>query len=454
MDLIKKQEKVAVMHKYDDQMKDFTEKYKTFLDDCKTERETADFVQKMADEKGFKLYKRGEKLKAGDKIYCLNRGKGIILAVIGQKPLNDGMNMTAAHIDTPRIDIRTVPLYEDTGLALMKTHYYGGIKKYQWLAIPLELRGVVYKKNGKKVEICVGKDPSDPVFTITDLLPHLGKDQMVKKATDIVTAENLNVLVGATPSETDEKDSVKLFVLEYLYNAYGMTEEDFTSAELSLVPAFPARDIGFDRSMIGAYGHDDRVCTYTTMRAIFDMTEIPEKTSICALVDKEEIGSSGLTGMLSRHFDTFMEDICIDTGSRLGVCFENSFCMSADVCNAYDPNFPEVSEKNNDAKISNGFSIVKYTGSRGKSGASDASAEMMSKIRTLLDNANVSWQTGQLGKVDQGGGGTVAYMIANRNIETVDAGVPVLSMHAPFEVISKYDLYMAYKAYNTFFEKI
>ncbi|MFI3226325.1 MAG: aminopeptidase [Clostridia bacterium] len=454
MNLLRKQEKVAVMHKYDDQMRDFCEQYKSFLDECKTERETAVFIEKLAKEHGFVEYKRGAKLSAGDKIYAKNRAKGIVLAVIGHKSLNDGANITAAHIDTPRIDIRTVPLYEDTGLAMMKTHYYGGIKKYQWLAIPLELRGVVYKKDGEKVEICIGKDPTDPVFTITDLLPHLGQTQMSKKATEIVTGEGLNVLVGATPSETDDKESVKLFVLEYLYNAYGMTEEDFTSADLSLVPAFPARDIGFDRSMIGAYGHDDRVCTYTTARAMFDMTEIPEKTSICLLVDKEEIGSDGLTGMKSQHFETFMEDICIDTGCRMRVCFENSFCMSADVANAYDPNFAEVSEKNNDAKISNGLAIVKYTGARGKSGASEASAEMMSKIRTLLDTGNVSWQTGQLGRVDQGGGGTVAGMIAERNIETVDAGVPVLCMHAPFEVVSKLDVYMAYKGYKVFFEKM
>ena len=454
MDLIKKQEKVHVMHKYNDEMMYFCEEYKEFLDECKTERETVTHFINMAQKNGFVEYKRGSKLKAGDKIYCINRAKGLILAIIGEKSLNEGSNITCAHVDTPRIDIRTVPLYEDTGLALMKTHYYGGIKKYQWVAIPLEMRGVVYKKDGSKVEICIGKDPKDPVFTITDLLPHLGKDQMIKKATEVISGEGLNVLVGATPSDNDEKDSVKLHVLEYLYNEFGMTEQDFTSAELSLVPATNARDVGFDRSMIGAYGHDDRVCAFTTAKALFDTDGVPEKTSICVLVDKEEIGSDGLTGMKSRHFETFVEDICIDTGARLGICFENSYCFSADVSNAYDPNFPEVSEKNNDAKISNGFVIIKYTGSRGKSGASDASAEMMSKVRILLDNANISWQTGQLGKVDQGGGGTVAGMIAERNIETVDAGIPVLSMHAPFEIVSKLDVYMGYKAYKAFFEKM
>ncbi|MFI3115440.1 MAG: aminopeptidase [Clostridia bacterium] len=454
MSLLKKHEKVAVMHKYDDEMKEFAELYKSFLDECKTERETVNFFEKMAKDNGFKLYKRGSNLKAGDKIYTINRSKAIILAVIGKKSLNDGCNITAAHVDTPRIDIRTVPLYEDSGLALMKTHYYGGIKKYHWLAIPLEIRGVVYKKDGEKVDICIGKDPTDPVFTITDLLPHLGKDQMDKKATEIVKGEGLNVLVSATPSDTDEKENVKLFVLEFLNKTYGIIEDDFATAELSLVPAFNARDIGFDRTMVGAYGHDDRVCSYSTARALFDMKEVPEKTCVCALVDKEEIGSYGLTGMKSQHFDTFIEDLCIDTNSRLRVCYENSFCMSADVSNSYDPNFPDVSEKNNDSKISNGFAILKYTGARGKSGTSDASAETMSKVRTVLDNANVSWQTGQLGRVDQGGGGTVAYMISERNIETVDAGVPVLSMHAPFEVISKLDLYMSYKGYKAMFENM
>lgn len=454
MELTRKNEKVCVTRPYNDQMKEFNEEYKAFLDECKTERETAIFFEEMAKKNGFTEYTRGSNLKAGDKIFARNRGKGIILAVIGQKSLNDGSNITAAHIDTPRIDIRTVPLYEDSGFAMMKTHYYGGIKKYQWLAMPLEMRGIVYRKGGTSVNICIGKEKTDPVFTITDLLPHLGQDQMMKKATEIVTGEGLNVLVGTTPSDTTKTESIKYFVLEHLNREYGMTEEDFLTAELSLVPAFEARDVGFDRSMVGAYGHDDRVCSFTTARAIFDMTEVPEKTSVCLLVDKEEIGSAGLTGMKSQHFETFMEDICLDTGCRIRVCFENSHCMSADVCNAYDPNFPEVSEKNNDAKLSNGLALMKYTGSRGKSGASDASAEMMQKMRTFLDNGNIAWQTGQLGKVDQGGGGTVAGMLAERNIETIDAGVPVLSMHAPFEIVSKLDVYMAYEGYKEFFLKM
>lgn len=449
-----KMEKVHKTYKYDDSMKDFAENYKIYLDLCKTERENVRYFEELAKSKGFVEYTRGSDLKAGDKIYKKNGEKCIMLTIIGQKSLNDGINLVAAHLDSPRIDIRTNPLYEDSGLALFKTHYYGGIKKYHWLATALELRGVVFTKNGKKVEISVGSNPNDPVFTITDLLPHLGKDQMFKKATEVVSGEALNALIASTPSENEEKDTVKTWVLEFLNSEYGIIEEDFVSAELSLLPAQNARDVGFDRSMIGSYGHDDHVCAYTGAMGLFDIEGTPEKTCVCALVDKEETGSDGLTGMQSRHFDTFIEDICVDTGCRLSVCFENSFALSADVCNAFDPNFPEVSEKTNDAKLSNGFTIVKYTGARGKSGTSDASAETMFKIRTLLDDANISWQTGQLGKVDQGGGGTVAYMIAQRNIETVDAGVPVLSMHAPFEIISKYDLYMAYKAYNAFYKKM
>ena len=447
-------EKVCKTYKLDDKMKNSSETNKKYLNICKTERENVKYFEALAKENGFTEYTRGSTLTAGDKIYTKNREKGIILTVIGKKSLNNGINMTAAHLDSPRIDVRTLPLYEDTGLALFKTHYYGGIKKYQWLAIPLELRGVIYKKDGEKVEISIGSKETDPVFTITDLLPHLGKDQMTKKATDIVSGEGLNILVSATPSDTDEKDNVKLWVLEFLNQEYGIIEEDFISAELSLVPATNARDVGFDRSMIGSYGHDDRVCAYTTALALLELTETPDKTCVCVLVDKEETGSEGLYGMKSRHFETFIEDICLDTSARMAVCFENSFCLSADVCNAYDPNFPEVSEKRNDAKLSNGLAIIKYTGSRGKSGTSDASAETMSKVRTLLDTNNVIWQTGQLGKVDQGGGGTVAYMIAEKNIETVDAGVPVLSMHSNFEIISKLDLYMAFKAYHEFFKNM
>lgn len=451
MELLRKQEKVCKTHPYGPEMHDFNEQYKTYLDDCKTERENVAFYEQEALKRGFKKFTRGDDVKAGDKIYVINRDRAVFLAIIGSKNISEGINLTASHIDVPRIDIRTVPVYEECGLAMFKTHYYGGIKKYQWLAIPLELRGVVFKKDGTRVNICIGKDKNDPVLTITDLLPHLGKDQMAKVATEIVTGENLNVLVGATPSEKHDKDPVKMWVLEYLYDTYGITEDDFTSADLSLVPAFDARDVGLDRSMVGAYGHDDRVCSYTTARALFDMDCTPEKTTVCALVDKEEVGSYGLTGMKSKFFELFIEDLCEAQNARLSVCFSNSYCLSTDVSNAYDPNYKDVSEPNNDSKLSNGIAVVKYTGTRGKSGTSEASAEMMLKIRQLFDNAGISWQTGQLGKIDQGGGGTVAYMISERNIETVDAGVPVLSMHAPFEVVSKYDVYMAYKAYREFF---
>lgn len=452
MSLLMKREKAS--YPLNDEMVSFNEEYKDFLDKSKTERESVEYLRKLSLQYGFKEYVRGLSLKPGDKVYAINENKAITFAIIGRTSLNEGANITAAHIDTPAIHVRTVPLYEECGLAYFKTHYYGGIKKYQWLSLPLELRGVVYKKDGTMCEVSIGNEATDPVLVITDLLPHLGKDQMAKKATDIVSGEGLNVLIASTESKNTDKDPVKYYVLELLNEIYGMTESDFMSADLTLVPAHNARDVGLDRSMIGAYGHDDRVCSFTTARALFDITYTPDKTCVCVLVDKEEVGSEGLTGMKSQHFDTFMEDICADTDATLRVCFENSHAISADVSNAYDPNFPEVSEKNNDAKLSYGMSVVKYTGSRGKSGASEASAEMMFKIRDLLDKEGIVWQTGQLGKVDQGGGGTVAGMIAQRNIKTVDAGVPLFSMHAPFEIVAKADVYMAYKGYKAFFENM
>ncbi len=454
MELTLKEEKVYKRHPFSAEMTDFCEDYKVFLDEAKTERESVDFMVELAEKNGFKEYKRGTKLNAGDKIYSSRSGRAMFLAVIGTEHLNEGINLIASHIDTPAIHIRTKPLYEEGGMAFFKSHYYGGIKKYQWLALPLEMRGVVFKKDGEKVIINVGKDKTDPVLVITDLLPHLGKDQMTKTAAELVTGEQLNILLGTIESENAEKDKTKQYILELLNEKYGITEEDFLSAELTIVPESNARDVGLDRSMLGAYGHDDRVCAFTSARALFDMTEIPEKTAVCALVDKEEIGSEGLTGMKSQAFDLFIEDLCEEAGARLRVCYSNSFCISADVCNAFDPNFADVSEKRNDGKLSNGFALVKYTGARGKSGASDASAELMSKMRILLDNADVVWQTGQLGKVDQGGGGTVAGMLAERNIQTVDGGVPVLAMHAPFEIVAKADVYMTYKAYKAFYEKM
>lgn len=436
---------------------DYAEGYKTFLDEGKTERDAVEAIVRMAEAKGYKAFVRGMEVKPGDKFYQVNRYKGVILAHIGRASLADGVRLTAAHLDAPRIDIRTVPLYEQDGMAYFKTHYYGGIKKYHWLAIPLELRGVVCVcQDGKvkRVPVHVGNKPGDPKFVITDLLPHLAGEQMGKKATEVIKAENMNVLLGSFPSENTkdgDKDRVKQAILEYLNAEYGMTEADFLSAELSCVPAFNACDIGFDRSLIGAYGHDDRVCSYPAATALIDADETPAHTNLCLLVDKEEIGSDGVTGMQSRHFDTFLGDLCRAQGVLPDECYEHSICLSADVCNAFDPNFPEVSEGRNDARIGCGMAIIKYTGARGKSGTSDATAELMARVRCILDGAGVTWQTGQLGRVDQGGGGTVAMYLANRNIDTVDAGVPVLSMHAPFETISKHDLYMTYLGFGAFY---
>lgn len=436
---------------------DYAEGYKAFLDEGKTERDAVNAIVRMAEAKGYKAYVRGMAVNPGDKFYHINRHKGIILAHIGTAPLSDGVRLTAAHLDAPRIDIRTIPLYEQDGMAYFKTHYYGGIKKYHWLAIPLELRGVVCVCRDGKVErvpVHVGNKPGDPKFVITDLLPHLASEQMGKKATEVIKAENMNVLLGSFPSENSadgDKDRVKRAILEYLNAEYGMTEADFLSAELSCVPAFNACDIGFDRSFIGAYGHDDRVCSYPAATALLDADETPVHTNLCLLVDKEEIGSDGVTGMQSRHFDTFLGDLCRAQNVLPDECYEHSICLSADVCNAFDPNFPEVSEGRNDARIGCGMAIIKYTGARGKSGTSDASAELMAQVRCILDGAGITWQTGQLGRVDQGGGGTVAMYLANRNIDTVDAGVPVLSMHAPFETISKHDLYMTYLGFGAFY---
>ena len=434
---------------------DFCEGYKSFLNIGKTERLCVSEAIRLAEEKGFRPYTRGTELKPGDKIYQNNRGKSLLLAVIGKDKLSDGINIIASHIDSPRIDLKQMPLYESDGFALFKTHYYGGIKKYQWPAIPLELHGVVSLKSGKNIEVSVGSDISDPVFTITDLLPHLGKDQLAKKASELFTGENLNILCGSEPidgSESSDKDAIKLNVLQIINEKYGITEEDFFSSELCLTPAFIARDVGFDRALIGAYGHDDRVCAYPSLRAIFD-TESFNRTAVCILADKEEIGSEGVSSMKSLFFDTFIEDICESFDTPIRACFENSTCLSADVTAAWDPNFTEVYEKQNTSFINRGIALCKFTGARGKSSSNDASSELLGKLRALFDDNNILWQMGELGKVDQGGGGTVAMYMANRNIETIDAGVPVLSMHAPFEVVSKNDVYMTYLAFSAFFEK-
>lgn len=438
------------------EMHEYAEGYKAFLNEAKTERDATAYLKAKAEALGFKPYTRDLPVKAGDKYYKVNRSKSIILTVIGTESLSAGINLTAAHLDAPRIDIRTVPLYEDNGMAFFKTHYYGGIKKYQWPTIPLELRGVVCRVTDDGVEtinIRIGDKPDDPLFLISDLLIHLATDQMQKSMMKGIPAEKMNVLIGSEPSESDSdtSDKIKLAVMEYLNQAYGITEEDFLSAELCCVPAFPARDIGFDRSFVGSYGHDDRVCSYPAATALFDLKETPAKTAMTILVDKEEIGSDGVTGMQSQFFDTMVADLCRAQGVIPGECLENSVCLSADVCNAYDPNYPEVSEKRNDARVNCGLAIIKYTGSRGKSGSSDATAELMARIRYLFRQKDIIWQTGQLGKVDQGGGGTVAKFMANRNIDTVDAGVPVLCMHAPYEVIAKLDLFATYRGFGAFY---
>ena len=426
--------------------------YKQFLDAGKTERECVDRAVALAETAGFREYKRGMDLKPGDKVYRVNRGKSVMLAVMGRKGLEEGVNIGAAHIDSPRLDLKQNPLYEADDLAFLKTHYYGGLRKYQWVTIPLELHGVVALKNGQVVRVSIGNGEGDPLFTIDDLLPHLGVEQSRKPLGEAIPAESLNILVGSRPLLDDEgKDRVKLSVLELLNRKYGIVEEDFISAELSAVPAFNASDIGFDRSLIGAYGHDDRVCAYACFAALLQLGT-PERTAVCMLADKEEIGSEGVTGMKSAAFDTFMEDLCESRNVPLRVCYEKSFCLSADVTAAFDPNFADVYEKRNSAKVNYGMGLCKYTGARGKSGASDASAELVAYTRRVLDAAGVVWQMAELGKVDAGGGGTVACYMAERDIDTIDAGVPVLSMHAPFETVSKLDCYMTYKGMKAVYE--
>lgn len=425
-------------------MEDYCRGYMAFLNEARTEREAVKIAIEMAEDKGFVEYVDGMKLSPGDKVYCNNRSKALMLAVIGRKSLEEGCVIAGAHVDSPRIDLKQNPLYESDELAYFKTHYYGGIKKYQWVTIPLELHGVVALKNGETIDVSIGHDPSDPQFVITDLLPHLGKEQMRKTMEEGITGEGLNILIGSIPYADEGSDRVKLAVMSILNDRYGVIEEDFLSAELTAVPAFEVREIGLDRSLIGGYGHDDRVCAYAELKAILDLDEAPEKTAVCILADKEETGSDGVSGMQSSAFECFMEELCAGQNVPLRRCFKNSFCLSADVTAAFDPNFPEVSEKRNDAKLNYGMGICKFTGARGKSGTSDASAEIVGYLRRIFADAGVVWQMSELGKVDQGGGGTIAKYMANRNIDTIDAGVPVMSMHAPFEVVAKFDCFMTY----------
>ena len=433
-------------------MRAYCEEYKKFLDAGKTERECVDEAIRQAEARGFKPFVRGMELKAGDKVYRSNRGKALMLAVIGNRSLADGVNIGAAHIDSPRLDLKPNPLYEDGEMAFFKTHYYGGIRKYQWVTIPLELHGVIALKNGTVLKVAIGTGAGDPLFTVDDLLPHLGAEQSKKPLGEAIPAESLNILGGSRPFKDDEgADRVKLAILDILNQKYGIVEEDFISAELEAVPAFRASDIGFDRSLIGAYGHDDRVCAYAEFAAILELG-VPERTAVCILADKEEIGSEGVSGMQSATFDTFMSDLCDTQKVPLKACYEKSFCLSADVTAAYDPNFPEVYEKRNSARVNYGMGLSKYTGARGKSGSSDAAAEVVAYVRRTLDEAGVLWQMAELGKVDAGGGGTVACFMANRDIDTIDAGVPVLSMHSPFETVSKLDCYMTYKGMKAVYE--
>ena len=423
----------------------YCQEYMDFLDNSRMEREAVRNAVALAKEHGFVEFVPGMDIKPGMKLYKNNRGKALMLAVIGRRPLSEGAVIAGAHVDSPRLDLKQVTMYESDEMCYFKTHYYGGIKKYQWVTIPLELHGAVVLKSGEVINVVIGREPGEPKFVITDLLPHLAADQMKKTMAEGFTGEGLNILIGSAPYADDGKDRVKLAVMSLLNDMYGITEEDFLSAELAAVPAFDVCEIGLDRSLIGGYGHDDRVCAFAELKAIFDV-EAPENTCVCILADKEETGSDGVTGMQSAAFDCFMEDLCAAQGAELRRCYEKSFCISADVTNAYDPLYPDVSEKRGDAKINYGVGICKFTGARGKSGTSDASAEVVAYLRRLFAENNVIWQLAELGKVDQGGGGTIAKFMANRNIDTIDAGVPVLSMHAPFEVVAKLDCYMTYKA--------
>ncbi len=432
-------------------MNEYCEGYKAYLDAGKTERECVTEAIRLAEAQGFKKLERGMELKAGDKVYANNRGKMLTLAVIGTEPMEKGVQITAAHIDAPRLDLKPSPLYEDSEIAYLKTHYYGGIRKYQWVTVPLEIHGVVALKDGTNVEVRLGEG-NEPKLVISDLLPHLAADQNKKTLGEGIEGEQLNLIVGSEPLEGAEGDAVKLHVMKLINEKYGFVEADFISAELEVVPAYNATDIGLDGSLLGAYGHDDRVCAYAALKAMFDLDKTPAKTSVCILADKEEIGSVGVSGMQTAAFDTFIEDLCEGKGERARVCLENSFCLSADVAAAFDPNFPSVFEKRNSARLNYGVGLVKYTGSRGKGGASDASAELVGYARRIFDDNGVIWQMAELGKVDQGGGGTVAAYMANRNISTLDAGVPVLAMHAPFEIVSKLDCYMTYKAMKAVYE--
>ena len=441
----------------------FAEEYRKFISNCKTERECVTALEARAKEAGFMDLKdviaNGTTLKAGDKVFANNMGKGMALFVIGQDSMEKGMNILGAHIDSPRLDLKQDPLYEDTDFAMLDTHYYGGIKKYQWVTLPMALHGVIVKKDGTVVKVNIGDKPGDPVVGVSDLLIHLSGDQMTKKASEVIGGENLDLLIGSIPMETEDenvKEKVKANIMNILTKEYGVEEEDFLSAEIEVVPAGEAKDYGFDRSMIMGYGHDDRVCAFPSFEAIA-VSENPKTTSVCLLVDKEEIGSVGASGMESRFFENTVAEVMNAAGDyselKLRRALANSKVLSSDVSAAYDPNFPSVMTKHNTAYFGKGLVFNKYTGSRGKGGSNDANAEYIGKLREIMDRHEVSFQTAELGKVDQGGGGTIAYILANYGMNVIDSGVPVLNMHAPWEIISKVDLYEAYRGYIAFLKE-
>ena len=434
----------------------YAEGYIKFMNASKTEREIIRESKKIAESNGFKDINEFETLKPGDKVYYINRENSMYLAVIGKDEIEKGINIIGAHGDSPRLDLKPNPIYEDGEFAYFKTHYYGGIKKYQWTTIPLSIHGVIVKSNGEKIEINIGEDENDPIFTITDLLPHLAQDQMDKKLRNAIDGEDLNLLIGSIPYGKDIPEAVKLNILDILNKKYGITEVDFLSSELELVPAMKCRSMGFDESMVAGYGQDDKVCVYTELTALVDMKEVPNRTAVCIISDKEEIGSMGNTGMESHVFDTFMSEILNKLGvnrpNLLDKVFCNSKMLSADVDAGLDPIYANVSEKNNAAHLGRGIGVNKYTGARGKSGASDANAEFVAEIRNIFEKNNIRYQISELGRVDIGGGGTIAYILANKGIDVIDCGVPVLSMHSPYEVTSKFDIYEAYRGYMAFWK--
>ncbi len=440
-----------------DKIFNFSKGYIEFLNKAKTEREVIEYAKKVAEEHGYKDIATFEQLQTGDKVYFVNRDKSMYLAIIGQEKLENGINIIGSHVDSPRLDLKPTPLYEDTDFAYFKTHYYGGIKKYQWTAIPISMHGVIVKTNGEKVTINIGEADEDPIFTITDLLPHLAQDQMQKKLKDGIEAENMNLLIGSIPyNDKDVQEKVKLNILNILNQKYGITEADFQSSEIELVPAFKAKSLGLDMSMVAGYGQDDRVCAYTSFMAMMDLQNV-KTTAVCILSDKEEIGSMGNTGMESHMFDYFISELLNKTGENRPNLLDKVFCyskmLSSDVDAGVDPIYVSVHDKTNNSFLGNGITMNKYTGARGKSGASDASAEYVAWMRNVLEKNNIKYQVAEMGKVDVGGGGTIAYILANKGVDVIDCGVPVLSMHSPYEVASKYDIYCAYKTYSAFWKE-